>query len=413
MSERLRKLLEQRATAWSQAEEIHNRFVSENREPTAEESEAWDRALADVERLSKEIEVEERHARLSSLSPVTEADVRSLAPRAGDSEDRTSEYEKVFGSFLRRGATRLSAAEQEILATGFDSELRAQGAGVPAAGGYTVPEGFWAKVTEVIKAYGGLMARAQVLTTTSGNDIPWPTVDDTGNEGAILDENTQVGEQDVAFGQNKLGAYTYTSKLVRVALQLLQDSGVDVEGLLARLLGARIGRALAGHIATGNGVGQPKGIVNVAAGATGAVSATAKITYDDLIDLEHSVDPALRDNGIYGMNDLTVALIRKLKDQQNRPLWVPSMAGGVPSTINGRPYFVDNKLPAPAPDAKSVFFGDFNAALVVRQVSGGQLMRLAERYADYLQVGFLAFGRFDATLDNTAAVKAFKHGAAA
>jgi hypothetical protein len=44
-------------------------------------------------------------------------------------------------------------------------------------------------------------------------------------------------------------------------------------------------------------------------------------------------------------------------------------------------------------------------AYVVRIVRQNELVRLNERYADFLQVGFFAFGRFDGTLQNAAAVR--------
>jgi HK97 family phage major capsid protein len=67
---------------------------------------------------------------------------------------------------------------------------------------------------------------------------------------------------------------------------------------------------------------------------------------------------------------------------------------------------VDNSLAAQANGSKSVVFGDIRAAYLVRQVRGGQTLRLGERYADYLQVGFLGFQRLDGKVQdaNAAAV---------
>ena len=135
--------------------------------------------------------------------------------------------------------------------------------------------------------------------------------------------------------------------------------------------------------------------------------------FDDLIDLEHSVDPAYRQSGkcFWVMADSSVKVVRKLKDSQNRPLWEPSLQVGQPSTLNGYGVVVDNGMPAMAANAKSIAFGDIASGLVVRQVAGGQVLRLAERYADYLQVGFLGFGRFDSTIDDSAAVRLYANSA--
>lgn len=413
MSARLKTLLDKRANAWSQAQDIRTRAEADGYNLTTEEDETWQRALDDVEKLSKQIEVEERHARLNAIAPAAE----SVAPTQRDDVDpEAGEYRQAFNAMLRRGVGRLSADQQSVLERGFgEIDTRALSSVTDAAGGYTVPDEFSNSLVETMKAYGGLLGIVDVLTTASGTDLLWPTNDDTANEGAILDENTQISEQDVAFGQGKLKAYTYTSKLIRVPLQLLQDSAIDIEAFLARRIGERIGRAVAGHIATGAGTTQPVGVANATVGfgvgVTGATGNTTTVTYDSLVDLEHSVDPAYRGSAQYAMNDLTLAAIRKLKDSQNRPLWVPSVAGGVPSTINGRPYTIDNKLPAPAANAKSILFGDFKTGYIARRVSGAQVLRLSERYADFLQVGFFGFARWDGVIQDAAAVKAYKHSA--
>jgi HK97 family phage major capsid protein len=71
---------------------------------------------------------------------------------------------------------------------------------------------FQARLVETMKAYGGILAVADVITTADGAPIQWATNNDTANIGALLSENTQVTEQDFTFGTATLGAYMYTSK---------------------------------------------------------------------------------------------------------------------------------------------------------------------------------------------------------
>jgi HK97 family phage major capsid protein len=109
--------------------------------------------------------------------------------------------------------------------------------------------------------------------------------------------------------------------------------------------------------------------------------------------------------------DAVLGSIRKLKDTTNQPLWQPSMQAGVPDTILGYPITVNNDMPAMAANAYSILFGDFQRYYIVRQVRDIQMLRLEERYADFLQVGFLAFARYDGTKDDTNAVKAYRNSA--
>lgn len=54
----------------------------------------------------------------------------------------------------------------------------------------------------------------------------------------------------------------------------------------------------------------------------------------------------------------------------------------------------------------------FELAYVIRDVTGVQLLRLEERYADFLQVGFLAFQRSDAKPQDAGAIRAYRNSAA-
>lgn len=419
----IQDLLARRATAWAAMQEIKSRAEQDKRTMTAEEREAWDRADSEIRDLSETIRRLEQSARMQALDAVTAG--APGAPAAGAAEGREGEvgddnarYSRAFGQYLRRGLGGVPADDRDFFQARFETpdELRALSSVTGSAGGYTVPEGFWAKITETMKAFGGLLGVANVLDTATGAALPWPGSDDTSNSGAILSEGSAAAEQDIAFTTHSLGAYTYTSKIVRVPLQLLQDSGVDIEGFVARRLGIRLGRALAAHLATGTGTSQPAGITGAAGfstGKTGAAGQVSSVIYDDLIDLIHSVDAAYRQGGNcrFALADATLAVLRKLKDSQGRPLWEPSLQVGEADQLLGYPVTVDNGIPTPAASAKSIAFGDFQSGYVVRRVAGGQLMRLSERYAEYLQVAFLAFGRFDAVVDDSAAVKLYAHPA--
>ncbi|MGW6566447.1 phage major capsid protein [Streptomyces sp. NPDC054975] len=417
----LQSLLDKRAAAWNKAQEFQSRAASEA-DMSAEDRAAWDAALADVESLGSDIEREERHQRLAAVNysqiaaPGADTEDAEEARQRHGGEQGVEAYSNAWRSWMREGASDLTSEERQILRTGFidGRELRAQGVATGAAGGYLVPAPFRAKLQETMKYFGAMRQVSEVISTETGATLPWPTNDDTANVGAILAENTQVTEQDVTIGQLDVGAYMYTSKLVRVSLQLLQDSAFDMESFLARKLGERIGRIQNTHFTTGTGSSQPEGVqTNATIGKTGTTGQTTSVTYDDLIDLIHSVDPAYRNSGRvqFMLADATLSAVRKLKDSQNRPLWEPSIQVGVPDGILGYGYTVNQDMPVMAANAKSILFGDFFAGYLIRDVRDIQMLRLAERYADYLQVGFLAFSRADGTPQDPAAIRAYRNSA--
>lgn len=410
------KLREERASIWEQMQEVMSE--AEKNGWSGELEQKYDRLEQDLDAKGTEVARAEAHdARSSEFSKVEAPGVAATMTTepAGPAAPRDQEYARAFASYMRNGISALDREQESVLRAGWiDAPQNAAGVGTGAAGGFTVPPAFRQKIVDTMTYVAAMRQLSEVINTETGASLPWPTVNDTANEGAILAENTQVTEQDVTFGQANLDAYMYTSKLVRVSLQLLNDNAFDLESWLSRTLGARIGRIQNRHFTVGTGTGEPDGIVTSAAvGKQGATGSTTTVSYDDLVDLTDSIDPAYVESGNarFMMSQSARKAIRKLKDSQNRPLWEPSVQAGVPDQLLGYGLTLNNYVPAPAASAKSIVFGDIREAYVIRDVSDFAVLRLAERYADFLQVGFIGFQRSDGTLQNSAAVKAYQHSA--
>jgi HK97 family phage major capsid protein len=279
----------------------------------------------------------------------------------------------------------------------------AMGVSSGSIGLYTAPDSPMGALERALLAFGGMRQVSTVFRTASGTDMPFPTNDDTSNKGAILAENTQVSEVDATFGQLVLNSFKYSSKLILVARELLEDSAVNIPELIGRLLGDRIGRIQNDHFTTGDASSKPNGIVTAATSSSVTLSGTATCTADNLTDLIHSIDPSYRENGRFMFHDGGLKMIKKVKvlqysgDTVGVPLWIPGLTGGQPDTILGYPYTINQSMTTPATGVKSILFGDFSKYLI-RDVSDIRLVRMDERYADYDQVGFTAFMRSDGDL---------------
>ena len=320
---------------------------------------------------------------------VVETEERKASTGAGLSIES---QKRAFNAWLRGTDENLDpelrAYNRQRLAEG-----RAQSVGTTTAGGYLVNYEFGSGIEAARRAFGGMLSVATVYPTQSGADLLLPTVDETGVSGSILSENSTISESAMTFGQLTVSSYMYTSGLVLVSNQLLQDSEFPLDQFIANALGERLGRAQNAHWTTGTGSSQPYGvIVGAATGKTGAAGQTTTVLYADLVDLMYSVDVAYRQNSRWMLRDATVAIVRKLVDGQSRPLWEPSVQMGQPDTLMGYPIVVNNDVAAAAASAKSIAFGDFSK-YVIRDVSGVQLVRMTERYADALQTGYYAFQR--------------------
>lgn len=268
-------------------------------------------------------------------------------------------------------------------------------------GGYTVAEDFSGALERSLLAFGGMRQVSTVRRTTTGADLPWPTMNDTSNKGAILNEATTIGSSvDPTFGVVTFKAFKYSSKPILISSELLQDSAFDLAAEIGSALGTRIGRIQNDHFTTGAGTTLPKGVV-VSSGE-GSVGAGYAVTADEIITLLHSVDPAYRTNAMFMMHDTILAAVRVLKfsigSDQVGYVWQGSFQNGMPDRILGYPYVVNQSMTSVLTvGEKAILFGDFSK-YVIRDVADVRLVRLDERYADLDQVGFVAFLRSDGQL---------------
>ncbi len=273
-------------------------------------------------------------------------------------------------------------------------QLRAgQTVGTNSEGGYTVPEGFSNALEKALLTWGPMREVADVIRTDSGNDIQWPTVNDTSNTGSLITELASESDADTTFSVFQLGSYKYTSGLVRVSVELMSDSAFSMGTTLGDLLGERIARIQNNHATVGTGSSQPQGVtVGAAAGISAA--GTDALTTDELISAYHSVGRAYRQNATWMANDDTIQAIRKLKDSDNNYLWQPGLVAGQPDILLGRRILTNDDMPAMTTGNVPVVFGDMSA-YKLRESMGVTLIRLNERYADQHAVAFVAISRFD------------------
>lgn len=386
---------------------------------------------ADAQRLEREhdaimAEYDRVDGQVAREEKLAEAEARAnprdpRRPNGGDIEvdpvdpkDLKVRQKEAIDAYLRYGREGMTGEQRQLLKTAVLSpdEARAQGVVDSTAGGYLVPQGFMDELIVTMKAYGPMNDTNTIreVATTSGNPIPWPSMDDTANKGRRLAENTTVNTATLAFGAKLLNAYKYTTDVVLVSSELLQDSAIDPEEIVRDAMGIRMGRILNTDLTLGTGASQPVGIVFGATSTYTAASSTA-ITFDDVIETEHSLDPAYRKlPGVrWQFADSTLKALRKLKNGDGDYIWQPaSVVAAAPATILGYGYEINQDMAAIATGVTSMIFGD-HKRYIRRRVKDFTVRRLNERYADNDQVGFIGFGRFDGNLIDTNAIRALVH----
>lgn len=421
MSKRLNELRLQFNTAVKSMRDLHDAAEKDSRGFTTDEQAKYATASGGLDELRSRIEREENLSGeelrgAQAINPKQEGTrddpVAQRSVKKGGSSD--DPYDVAFRSYLVNGQGGIKDEERSLLTEKRDLSL------IGASGGFTVPQGFQATLVETQRAYGAFLnpGVATILNTATGNPIPMPLEDDTTNVATIIAEAVSLTTStDAIFTNITLGAFTYRS-LVRVSLELLQDSAFDLEAYIARKLGIRLARGFNAHASIGTNSGQPQGVFNASVGASiGHTAPTGNVTtfpYLSLVATEHSLDPGYRANAQWMFHDVVLQAIKSQLDTTGRPIWQPNYHAATDlnspftafgGTILGYGYTINQDAPVLAANARAVAFGDFSS-YYVRQVSNMMLIRASERFIDQGQIGFYVFARMDGKYANPTAVAA-------
>jgi HK97 family phage major capsid protein len=427
MSEVAKKLTERRNRLWAEARQYIEIPAEQNRQLTAEENGAWMRAMEELDDLDKKLEgalTEEKRQRAtddafnSIVSRQPEVRKGAVAGYGqSDGGDLNAELRAVL-----RGESG-SPRSMEIRHHGVfgQAEYRTlqSNTGSPTA---IVPTDFYDRlIAHLIEVSGIMQAGPTVLNTAGGESllIPKTTAHSTA---ALTGQGAQLPTSDPTFAQVTLQSYKY-GVMIQVARELLDDTAVDILGYLAMECGRAVGNAVGTDLVMGNGSSKPTGLINAISGTpgvTGGISTTMSATggttgspsYANLVDMEYSViAPYRQSRSCYWMAaDKTIGAIRKITDNQGRPVWEPSVVLGSPDLLLGKPIVADFNMPAIAANGVSIAFGDF-APFFVRLVGGVRFERSDDYAFNTDLVTFRCLLRADGTLVDTNAIKAFKGGA--
>jgi len=427
----MRNLREQRDTVAKRVRDLLDKHPGAQWGP--EQQKAYDADIGELDRVDAEIRRTQRVLDIDAEKNFTdaidtvnkdrarrgvgEADVSAIIENwANASPDKGgAQLVRDTHSLWIRGGDRAFPGELQMkLATHIRNTMSTT---TPGEGGYTVPSLVASELVDALKDFSGVRNVAEIIKTAGGNPLSYPTSDGTAEVGELIAENTTATGADPSFNTVSLNTFKYSSKIIAIPFELLQDTTIDMEGFLKRRIAQRLGRITNQHFTTGTGTGQPRGIITGATtGKTGTTGQTLTVIFDDLVDVVRSVDVAYRQGArcTWMMRDASMGVVNKLKDTAGRPIFIPGWDGlgkTSPDTILGYPVQINNDVAAMAANAKSIAFGDMSY-YKVRDAMEMTLFRFTDSaYAKLGQVGFLAWQRSGGNLVDTAAVKLYVNSA--
>jgi HK97 family phage major capsid protein len=310
------------------------------------EREQFDRMEARYTELDREIDREQRAAKLADEMKKPTLASRSSAP-VGDVT----------------GGAEYRAAFSRALATGSMAEIRGTINGnANSTSNAPVPTDMQRRIVELMQKQLILRSVATVYSVGSDQQI---TIDASTPTGYIVDESTtttdsyvaptnSVTESAISYARKTVGDYAFAVRLP-VTKFAYQDyiGGGD---FLARKVGEGVFLAEEQYLMNGDGSvsatanpAQPTGAITAIKAATGqrllatggsANDGLTTIQADNIIDTVHEILPRYRTNLRWMMGDDVARTVRKLKDGSNRYLWQVSdnVAEGLTNGLNGSLY---------------------------------------------------------------------------
>ncbi len=398
----------------SEASELRDTAAAERRDMTEAESARFEAKLGECRDLSERISLmEQRVAKDQELNQYSRNLDKVLATGAASAGEYTDPFEsRALEFFMGRGGHAL-----DVPLTGLRVQRNAQGRAevrslTDGMAGAPVPTQFRSVLYQKLLDNSQIRSVATVLTSNAGMGPLILPIATPPADGTIVAEAALLNEVDPTFAQGTLSAYKY-GELIQISSELEEDTGIDLLGYIANIMGQTLARGSGSDFISGSGTNKPQGVL-VGAGTThqvvGGTPAAAGATYNDLVALFESVKPVYQVNAGFFMSQTAKKAMISLVNSQGTPLFMQSLQATPGDSLFGKPVAVDPFMPAVAVGGTSIAFGDFTAYTI-----RDSALRF-ERSVDYAfgndLVTYRALLRTDARLLNTDALATYKGGTA-
>ena len=339
-----------------------------------------------IHRMERREEIEAELSKPTS-KPLTGKPMKADGDKAAKTGRASDEYKKALLQAMRTNFRQISNVLQE---------------GIDPQGGYLVPDEYDKRLIDILTEENVMRTLGTNITTSGEHKI---NIAATKPAAAWIEEGGTLTFGDATFDQIILDAHKL-HVAIKVTEELLYDNAFNLENYILTQFGKALSNAEEDAFINGTGIGQPLGILAETGGAqVGVTSASStKVTADEIINLVYSLKRPYRKNAVFLANDVCVAELRKLKDNNGQYLWQPSLQAGEPDRVLGYKVYTSPYFPVPTAGGTAVAFGDFSYYNIGDRGTRS-FAELKELFAGNGMIGFVAKERVDGKLVLPEAVK--------
>ena len=339
-----------------------------------------------IHRMERREEIDAELSKPTS-KPLTGKPMKADGDKAAKTGRASDEYKKALLQAMRTNFRQINNVLQE---------------GIDPQGGYLVPDEYDKRLIDILTEENIMRTLGTNITTSGEHKI---NIAATKPAAAWIEEGGTLTFGDATFDQIILDAHKL-HVAIKVTEELLYDNAFNLENYILTQFGKALSNAEEDAFINGTGIGQPLGILAETGGAqVGVTSASStKVTADEIINLVYSLKRPYRKNAVFLANDVCVAELRKLKDNNGQYLWQPSLQAGEPDRVLGYKVYTSPYFPVPTAGGTAVAFGDFSYYNIGDRGTRS-FAELKELFAGNGMIGFVAKERVDGKLVLPEAIK--------
>lgn len=316
-------------------------------------------AQADAERKARGEAHPETAAKIDAINArIDQLEVSLKRPGAGaetkaDDNKDARERKAAYGKFLRKGHEAMTPDERKFLSISDDT-----------TGGFLANDDVLQEIIKGVTEISPMRRLARIRTTSQRAVKVRKRTQKAAAVWIGAERVTKTETQGPKYGLEEVPNHELYA-MHDISNQDLEDSAFDLESELGMEWSEQFGVSEAVAFVSGNGVGQPEGLLATGTGIAEIKSGHAStLTYDGLVDLIHGLKSSYARNAVLALNRLTLGAIRKMKDGQGQPLWAPMM-GDAPATILGARYEEFPDMPDVGAGNVPIVYGDFRRGYLI------------------------------------------------
>ena len=366
----IKELLEKKDALKSEIRAILDVCETEKRTLNQDEVDLFEEKENELKLLNRNIEIEMSKRQFIEDDPVVVA--------KKDENDIEKRELEDFECFIKNSI--LEKRDNEIQLT--------QG-----ANGGIVPTTITNKIITKVRDNVPYLQLAEVIQTNGKLSVPVYTEDSTNYINAdYVEEGTSLIDNIGSIGTVDLTGYVIGA-LSLISKKLINNTDINVTDFVIKEVVRAISDKLNREFTLGTS-NKITGIISSTSRVT--ASKATSLTWDELIDLKHSIKQGFRKNGVWIMNDATYKAICKLEDKNGRKY----IENADKYEILNRPVYVNDDMPTIAASAKTIFFGDLSG-YTIKATSTNELEILREAFAEKHMIGIIDYVEYDAKITDS------------